>query len=147
MNNGKSKTLTKREVTTFFDLLKSQLMHDFDSDAKLELYTLDYFYINLKTEKAEHLEAVARNIITESKYKKFPTLFVVEDVLNTLFPMRKIVREVSVDSIKDNIEKQANEESKEWLKENQVQTPEEIKVLIEKLVEEKTIPKASHLKT
>ena len=139
MNNGKSKTLTKREVTTFFDLLKSQLMHDFDDNYKLELSTLDCFYLRLKEEKAEHLEAVARNIITESKYKKFPTLFVVEDVLNTLFPMRRIVREMSVDSIKNGIEKKANEDSKVWLKENKIQTPEEIKIQIERLIEEKTI--------
>ncbi len=131
-------TLTKKQVTIFFDLLKSQLMHDFDGNTKLELNTLDYFYLRLKEEKAEHLEAVARNIITESRYKKFPTLFVIEDVLNTLFPMRKIVKKVSVDSIKERIEDKANEESKEWLKENQVQTPEEIKILIEKLVEEKS---------
>lgn len=136
MNNGKQ-NLTKKEVTVFFDLLKSQLLHDFEGNSKLELSTLDYFYLSLREERAEHLEAVARNIITESRYKKFPTLFVIEDVLNTLFPMRKIVREVSVDSIKENIEIKANEESKEWLKENKVRTPEEIKVLIEKLVEEK----------
>ena len=138
MNNGKQKTLTKREVTNFFDLLKSQLMHDFEGNPKLELYTLDYFYVRLRDEKPDHLDAVARNIITESKYKKFPTLFVIEDTLNSLFPMRKIVKEVSVDALKENIENQANEETEEWLKENKMKTPEELKNLIEKIVEEKT---------
>jgi len=138
MNNGKSKTLSKREVTTFFDLLKSQLLHDFDGNPKLELSTVDYFYLKLRDEKAEHLDAAARNIITESKYKKFPTLFVIEDVLNALFPMRKIVKEVSVDALKENIENQANEETEEWLKENKMKTPEELKILIDQIVEEKT---------
>ena len=139
METNNNKISNKKELTKIFDLLKSQLLHDFEGDADLELKTLNGFIDRLKTEKLNHLKAVARFIITEPQYRKFPTLFVIEDVLNTLFPMREIAKEICVETIKQTIEEQANKETKEWLKTNKRKTPEEIKRMIQELVDEKLV--------
>lgn len=139
METNNNKTLSKKELTIIFDLLKSQLLHDFEGDADLELKTLNSFIDRLKTEKLNHLNAVARFVITEPQYRKFPTIFVIEDVLNTLFPMREIAKKICVKTIKKTIEEQANKETDEWLKTNKRKSPAEIKRMIRQLVEEKLV--------